>query len=152
MAFSVITNLIKPDVALLNTINGGIKQFVRGILEEVLIHIQTPLDPGEVGSGSSDELKSIRVGIIEVTHHSPILIHPSAPQGFVEGRVDAGKGDGTRRCKALSILCPSRTKLREMNSNASSVAKSVRNKAPGRFDSFRALHRVLHLEDRTADR
>jgi hypothetical protein len=151
IAFSVITNLVEPDVALLNAIQGSLKQLIRCVLKEVRVNVKATLYPSKIRSGSLDKLKSIRVRIIEVTHYSPIFVYTAAPQGFIKGRVDAGKGDGARRCKSFSVFIPTRTELTKMHSNASSITKSVGDETPGSLNTFRAFHAVLNNEDRTAD-
>jgi hypothetical protein len=92
------------------------------------------------------------MGVVQVTHHGSILVNSTAPQGLIEGRVDAGKGHWTRSGKATAIVIPLRAKLRKVNSYTSTITKGVGNKPPRGFDALGTLHRVLYNEDSTTDR
>jgi hypothetical protein len=65
------------------------------------------------------------MSIVKMTNNSSVFVDSTTPEGFIKSRVDASKRNRTRRSKTATVISALWTELREVNSNASTIAKGV---------------------------
>jgi hypothetical protein len=117
IAFFVVTDFVKPNVATLDTLKESLDEFGGSDIQQVLWDIDAPLDPGQLTPGRVDEaedllavdypVQEVWVIVVKMKHHCSILVDTSTPEGFIQGRIDASKRNWPRRNKTTAIVSSS---------------------------------------------
>jgi hypothetical protein len=142
----MIADLVQPEVTRGNSLQDGLNETVPAAPQEVLIDIEASLAPWQLTTIGRDELKGIRMVVVQVKRDGSILEGAPAAKSLVEGAVDLGKGDWSTGGQAAAVVGSLGTELTEVDGASSPIAEGVGSKPPGGLDAIRTLHGVLHDE------
>jgi hypothetical protein len=88
----------------------------------MVVNVDATLNPRQLTTASSNELKHIRMVEIKMAYNSAILVHSSATENLIQCGVDLGEGHRARCHKPFAILRSFATNLGKVYRNARSIA------------------------------